>query len=227
MSKPEPDKAEDIRRATREANEVLKDLRAAVKEARSLRPDIVDEAEARIKKELDDALKEVHKVIDNWHARVTQHVTRSANDAGKAVVTNINRLARLLMGKEKIEHGQPFWDLKESGRIPPFDVEEAILEAVRRGRDDGSHIDPAAPAVVLCRYADLPHPEADEQVLARASVLDVRSKCDVCGVAVLFPAAFVSKLGVINVDGICIRCAANRSVDDPDMKMRAVEVEQT
>lgn len=91
----EIDKAEEIRAATREANETLKDLRIAMKQAQGLIEDIAMEAEREIDEHVDPA---VRKGLEEYKASVDKAIT----EATEAVFGRFDKLFDLMMNPKEI-----------------------------------------------------------------------------------------------------------------------------
>lgn len=107
------EEAQLLRQATREAHEAIKDLRAAIREARALEPALVSEFEAVHQREI--ALLSNHIAEEsNRHAAALNADIERARDmiwnqvmSGELVLSADKREVRLILGTARFDANQP------------------------------------------------------------------------------------------------------------------------
>lgn len=103
-------KIEELREATRAANEVLKDIKAAIRESRGIAAETVEE----VRKEFEEKFTTVAKeTLDEW----TKLTLRGIDIAEERVNKRFDKLGDILMGEEKKDSRPPLTEVVQDWMV--------------------------------------------------------------------------------------------------------------
>lgn len=180
-------KIEQLKAATREANEALKDLHAATREARK----VGSGAAARVEKDLTDFFV---AALNDMRENLQQVGQREADN----IIDKFNELKLLLLGKRKPPRDMPA-DL--SAQLPPLDLEKAIAKAAAE-RASGILVEDAT--IAVCRtVAGGGLDDVLSQFLPASTGSDIEGVCQGCKKPV-----YVTPHAIrIHAEPTCVTCA--------------------
>lgn len=116
------DKAEELREVTREANGALKDIRAAIKEARAFAPGLVADAQRTMDSAMAQLVGDVR--LENAKAleKARERNDRVLDETEMRLTERVNNLVDILLGKKHVRN----LAIRTMGEARAFDIENTI-----------------------------------------------------------------------------------------------------